>query len=238
MGVIAGANINDNGLIFSLDAANYRSYSGSGNTSFGLVGGIGGTLVNGVGFGSTNSGYFIFDGTNDYIDVDDFNFDFTNGFTICAFCYPTAISNWGRIIDFGLGQANYNIELARYSNTNNFFLEVRSGTAPDQSAIISTGSQFVINKFHFICGVVDGGTPGSVSTARLFYNGNQISSSALGSIVLPSTINRTSNYIARSNWSADSYYQGNIYFIQIYNRALTAKEIKQNYNATKRRYGL
>ena len=71
MGVIAGANINDNGLIFSLDAANFRSYSGSGNTSFGLVGGIGGTLVNGVGFTSTNSGSFIFDGTNDYVFVGD-----------------------------------------------------------------------------------------------------------------------------------------------------------------------
>ena len=69
MGVIAGANINDNGLIFSLDAANFRSYSGSGLTSFGLVGGIGGTLVNGVGYTSSNSGSFIFDGTNDYIDT-------------------------------------------------------------------------------------------------------------------------------------------------------------------------
>ena len=50
MGIISGANILSDGLIYSLDAANFRSYSGSGITSFGLVGGLGGTLVNGTGF--------------------------------------------------------------------------------------------------------------------------------------------------------------------------------------------
>ena len=68
MGIISGANLISDGLVYSLDAANFRSYSGSGLTSFGLVGGLGGTLVNGVGFTSANSGSFIFDGTNDYID--------------------------------------------------------------------------------------------------------------------------------------------------------------------------
>ena len=33
-------------------------------------------------------------------------------------------------------------------------------------------------------------------------------------------------------------YQGNIAVSQIYNRALTATEVLQNYNATKGRYGL
>ena len=69
MGIISGANLIDNGLVYSLDAANFRSYSGSGLTSNALVGGIGATLVNGVGFTSANNGSFIFDGTNDYIDT-------------------------------------------------------------------------------------------------------------------------------------------------------------------------
>ena len=41
-----------NGLVGYWDAANTRSYSGSGITINGLVGGIGGTLLNGVGFSS------------------------------------------------------------------------------------------------------------------------------------------------------------------------------------------
>jgi hypothetical protein len=236
MGVKAGPRIVTNGLIFDLDAAVSRSYSGTGLTANGLIGGIGGTLVNGVGFTSSNNGSFIFDGSNDYIDVADFNFDFSNGFTICAFCYPTAVSNWGRIIDFGLGQQNDNIEFSRYGSGNNFFLEVRSGTAAPQSLVVSSGNQFVINTFHFLAGVVDGGSPGSNTTARLFHNGNQISSSPVGNIVVPNTVNRTLNYIGRSNWVADSYYQGNIYSVYIYNRALSNAEILQNYNATKGRY--
>ena len=69
MGISAGPNSVSNGLVFQLDAANLRSYSGSGNTANGLVSGIGGTLVNGVGFTSSNSGSFIFDGTDDYINI-------------------------------------------------------------------------------------------------------------------------------------------------------------------------
>jgi hypothetical protein len=49
MGVIAGVNAVNDGLICTIDAANFRSYSGPGNTA--------------------NSGSFIFDDTNDYIDV-------------------------------------------------------------------------------------------------------------------------------------------------------------------------
>ena len=72
MGVKAGPRIVKDGLIMYLDAANTRSYSGSGLTANGLIGGIGGTLANGTGFGTTNNGFFIFDGTNDYIDCGNF----------------------------------------------------------------------------------------------------------------------------------------------------------------------
>ena len=68
MGVKAGPRIVQNGLILDVDAAVPRSYSGSGLTANGLIGGIGGTLVNGVGFGTTNNGFFTFDGSNDYIN--------------------------------------------------------------------------------------------------------------------------------------------------------------------------
>ena len=67
MGVKAGPRVSTNGLVFDIDAANSRSYSGSGLTVNSLVSGIGGTLVNGVGFTSSNNGFFSFDGSNDYL---------------------------------------------------------------------------------------------------------------------------------------------------------------------------
>ena len=70
MGLAHSPSIISDGLVFYLDAANRRSYSGSGLTVNGLVGGIGGTLINGTGFSTANNGTFIFDGTNDYILCD------------------------------------------------------------------------------------------------------------------------------------------------------------------------
>jgi hypothetical protein len=70
MGTKYNPRVVTNGLVYYIDAANPRSYSGSGNTAYELqLSGIGGTLVNGVGFSSANNGSFIFDGTNDYIQV-------------------------------------------------------------------------------------------------------------------------------------------------------------------------
>ena len=67
MGIAYNTSQVTDGLVFAIDAANPRSYSGSGITVNGLVSGLGGTLINGAGFTSTNSGSFVFDGTNDYM---------------------------------------------------------------------------------------------------------------------------------------------------------------------------
>jgi len=235
MGIDYNSIITTDGLVGYWDAANPRCYTGTGLTANGLVNVLNGSLVNGVGFTTSYNGTFTFDGSNDYVDIDDFNFNFSNGLTLCAFCYPTAVSNWGRIIDFGLGQDNENLLLGRYSNSNNFFFEVRNNINT-QRLTYSANNEFTANKLHYISGVLDGGSPGSGTTGRIYYNGNLISSLYTGSFVVPSTVNRTSNYIARSNWAADAYYQGSIYSVQIYNRALSAAEILQNYNAMKARY--
>ena len=78
MAVSYNPSIVTDGLVFQVDAANAKSYSGSGTVVNGLVGGIGGTLVNGVGFTSSNNGSFIFDGTNDYFDISSLPANFWN----------------------------------------------------------------------------------------------------------------------------------------------------------------
>ena len=86
MGLSHSPGIVIDGLIYSLDAANTRSYAGSGITANSLVGGAGSTLVNGVGFSSANNGSFFFDGTNDFLlkPADSlFNFG-TGNFTISS----------------------------------------------------------------------------------------------------------------------------------------------------------
>ena len=69
MAVGYNPSIVSDGLVFYIDAANLRSYSGSGVTANGLIGGINGTLVNGVGFTSSNNGSFVFTDISDINDV-------------------------------------------------------------------------------------------------------------------------------------------------------------------------
>jgi hypothetical protein len=67
MGLKHHPRVVTDGLIYYLDAANTRCYSGSGITVNNLLGGIGGTFIGGSGFSSGNSGSFYFNGTTNYI---------------------------------------------------------------------------------------------------------------------------------------------------------------------------
>ena len=69
MGVFAGPEIVEDGLVLALDAGNTKSYPGSGTTWTDLSGnGNNGSLVNGVGYNSGNLGSLSFDGVNDYVN--------------------------------------------------------------------------------------------------------------------------------------------------------------------------
>ena len=58
------------GLVLCLDAANTRSYPGSGTSWYNLAGTINtGVLTNGPTYGSTNLGSIVFDGVDDYVDM-------------------------------------------------------------------------------------------------------------------------------------------------------------------------
>ena len=64
MAVVVNTYIVPEGLIYSLDAANFKSYPGSGTTFNGLFSSTGGTLVNGTGYTSDGGGSFVFFGTS------------------------------------------------------------------------------------------------------------------------------------------------------------------------------
>ena len=109
MGLGHSPTIITDGLVFSLDAANSRSYSGSGLTAFGLIGGINGTLVNGVGFTTSNRGSFIFDGTNDQISTATINLSSTN---------KVSVSCWAKVLNYRETADSSNIVFEFSSNFN------------------------------------------------------------------------------------------------------------------------
>jgi len=69
MGLGHSPSIVRDGLVLYLDAANSKSYPGSGTTFFNLGSSADATLVNGPTYSSNNKGYFTLDGVNDFINT-------------------------------------------------------------------------------------------------------------------------------------------------------------------------
>ena len=63
---------------------------------------------------------------------------------------------------------------------------------------------------------------------RLFKNGQLVGTGTTS----PTTVTRTNNYIGRSNWSADDYYQGYMDDIRLYNYNLSDADVLALYNGS------
>jgi len=225
MGTKYNPSIVRDGLVFYLDAANPRSYSGTGLTANGLVGGIGGTLINGVGFTSSNNGSFIFDGTNDYIAVSGSNFPLGNSPRTLNIWYYTKTSTWA-------------------SNSNNLFWYGTSGSTRQSFGI--DFETYPMMEFYSWDDDINWNTSAPQvgwKNLQVTYDGNTTCRVyEAGILVTTKTLGAQLNTVLSSNvqigaiTSLSHYFDSNISQVSMYNRALTAQEILQNYNATKKRY--
>jgi hypothetical protein len=214
MGISAGPSGVSDGLVFQLDAANLRSYSGSGNTANGLVSGIGGTLVNGVGFSSINGGSFIFDGTNDYIEL---------GTSIQNYSVFTT-SFW---INFNFFDASHRSPLGDDSGQFSYHILFWSGSIYlgfPASYIGITHNNISINTWYNF--VVTKNSSHSVS----FYQNSLL----LGTDFVEAGKLASINKIGRGY----VYDNAKISKVSFYNRPLSATEVMQNFNAMRERYNL
>jgi hypothetical protein len=220
MGIDYNNIIASDGLVFYIDAANPRSYSGTGLTANGLVGGIGGTLINGVGFSSANNGLFSFDGTNDYIEVPSIT-SVTGDFTVAIWFYTTASLDgyYKRLLDLDYITGFW---LGRNANSNSWGGGILESNFPYGIYLPFTNGQW-----HYLVSVRSG-------TTHILY-GDGISNTT-SNTVSNGNLSSTSLLIAREPLFSPSNFNGNISQVSMYNRALSPTEILQNYNATKARY--
>jgi hypothetical protein len=218
MAVKAGPRVVKEGLILHVDAAVSRSYSGTGLTVNGLVGGIGGTLVNGVGFGTTDNGYFIFDGTNDYI-----NFGNSSALQQSS----GTLSAWAKASSPGAGYRGIIAKQGAYGLFYTDSVLVAYDWTAD--APRSTGINIADNTWKNVVLTYQSGVSNGT---RIYINGVS---------VLTTTItiqNQTGNLFGGAEANANQFASCQVSSFKMHNRALTASEVLQNYNATKRRYGL
>jgi hypothetical protein len=211
-----------NGLVTNLDAAQLRSYPGSGSTWTDLSGTSNNvTLINGPTFDSANGGSILFDGVDDYGQLVTFNSN--ANFTFSVFLkYTVSTIGSGLAIIAGYATPPF--------HADRFELRIYDGSlqiVQSYRALIGTfaNSGVLINTIYNISIVRTG------NTYDCYINGVYKSS-------LTSTLTFLTTQIAIGQNSTLEFYKGNMYNIIQYNRALTATEITQNYNATKSRFGL
>ena len=220
-----GAGIVRSGLVLYLDAANKKSYPGTGTVWTDLSdNGNNGTLVNSVGYNSANKGTMIFDGTNDYINtgyfVPNINYTITTYFNFTGSL--TSQFNRGVFSTFSVG--NYN---GIYFGTSG-----QLSTVSSNMWIWTNGNQrydipylFETNRWYQVAFVV------TTNTINIYIN------STLLSQVNTTTTHSDVLNIGRTRFDSN-YWVGNISQVSIYNRALTATEIRQNFNTHRGRYDI
>lgn len=224
MGIAYNPRIVTDGLVLALDAGNRKSYPGSGTTWTDLSGrGNNGTLTNGPTYSSSNGGSIVFDGVDDYVST---------GLVLPS---PSTTPTTFDLV-------------FRFNNTNSYRGLI--GASGYQASGFSIGfmGQTSIRMTYNASGLAyePSWTYDSsvVSQGTFVFDGRNITAYRNSSVI--STYTASFDVVASSSgigignnfqggWGVS---QSNVYCARVYNRALTAAEIQQNFNATRGRYGI
>jgi hypothetical protein len=241
MSLQRGPGIITDGLVFYADAANPRSYiSGSTTTDSLTDNSYKGTLTNGINFSADNQGVLDFDGVDDYISSSYTNIDIQpqDAFTCGAWIYHSKNNSIQFILSFEISLGVGAIPLYIW-DTN----KVRFGVADTR---VSGGNAYVkesidplpLNEWYYVVCVKNPtplGPPHLDGT--MYWNGVEVSTRNAFNGAITSTTN--GNLIIGKRGAVNtSFFGGDLSSLKLYNRALSADEVLQNYNALKGRFGL
>tara|TARA_R100001509_G_scaffold164991_1_gene144584 strand:- start:44 stop:736 length:693 start_codon:yes stop_codon:yes gene_type:complete len=216
------------GLVLALDAGNVKSYPGSGTTWTDLTGNSNnGTLNNGPTFSSDNGGSIVFDGTNDSVSVNNqldpiaygLFADSSSEWTVSSFFNSDALANSNRAITGKAGGVGGNATYVVFTTNSNLRVRLRGGTVEDIATISA-------DIWYNVVVTWDG------TTSKSYLNGVFLQNNAVGT-----KSKQAQNFsIGSAAGGGNTRWDGKISQTLVYNRALTAAEVTQNYNALKGRY--
>jgi len=217
MALSRGPKIITDGLILCLDAADKKSYSGSGTTWYDRSGNdYDGTLINDPTFSDANGGCLVFDGVDDYVNAPltksaSCTFSFwakTTTIVTTPMLFNAGASGGGPDLYFAHGKISWNT----WNGASNSFA--------------STPASVTDGNYHHYVVVND-----SASNAKLYYDGVLLGTATY--------VDASANTNLTIGGNTASYiWDGNIASTTIYNRAVTASAVLQNFNALKSRFGL
>lgn len=214
-----------NGLVLCLDAGNRKSFPGTGTAWTDLSGnGRNGTLtsMDGTNFNSANGGSLIFDGNNEFV--------------ACSGSITTSAATFIAWIRRNGNQDTYDgILYSRGTNVTgmNFYTSNQLGYTWNNAVNTYTWVSGLTIPDLAWCMVVVSVTS-TTATAYLCQSGGITSAT--------NTVSHTGTTLDDIKIAQDDFggrfFNGNISQVSVYNRALTAGEIAQNFNATRSRFGI
>jgi hypothetical protein len=227
------------GLVLCLDAADRNSYVSGSTTWFNVAGSNNGTLTNGPTFNTGSGGSIVFDGTNDYIEITPIpSLNNVSQFTYSGFVTFGTKSTWGNAF-FSYGQSGVftnDILIAWDLASSKLFVQVNNG-------VDGAGSYpYALPSTWFNISVVyNGSLSGNNNRLKMYINSLEVSLTY--DYTVPSTTASPSGTLCRLGTYASDVsnvwaLNGKIANTLLYNRALSASEVAQNYNAQKSRFGL
>lgn len=175
-----------------------------------------GQLVNGVRESSDSLGALVFDGSNDYVNAP------VTKTASCTFsCWAKTTTLSGNPMLFNAGPDGTGPDLFFYSG----YIHWNTWDGSN-NPFASTPSSVTDGNWHYYVVVND-----ASSNAKLYYDGV-----FLGSATYRIASNNTNLTIGGTTGSYQ--WNGSISNFQVHNRALSAQEVQQNFNATRGRYGI
>ena len=230
MGLDHSPLIVTDGLTFYLDAANTKSYSGSGNTVLNIAStsAIGATKTAGIAFSSTSAPTFVATADSNYL-LSDYTLASGTSFTVCIWFKRVGNNYWTAL--FGNEVWNSGTGYVAMLTNANSITFTRGGA----EELNYSNAGFASSNFNFYAFVKNP----SGSNSFIYINGVQVASGSISNVAI------SKPFVFNTRWenngvapSPGDSRQSQFAQMYVYNRALTASEIVQNYNATKRRYGL
>jgi Concanavalin A-like lectin/glucanases superfamily len=158
-----------------------------------------------------------FDGVSGHISLPAMNINYAQGFSLEVWVRYNSFKNWSRIVDFGNGSPSDNILLLNPGTSNTLLFQIHRGTDAQN---IQVANFLDVGKWMHIAV-----TQEPSGNTKIYKNGQLIQS---GTCQTPNTLNRTLNYIGRSNWAGDGFFDGQMAEFRLWNKARTEAEIKDN----------
>jgi hypothetical protein len=223
MGISGGPDMIQEGLLISLDASDRNSYV-SGSTAWRDLSGNNRTftIVNSTTFGGN---HIELPGSGSRIQLVE-NFDWS--------AIPFTLSSWINMTDqtypsvYDLIQAgNGHLSLNAASTPN---LDIRI-TAGGGVSVVSGGT-ILLNQWYNLVATREG------NNYKLYINGSLVGTGTSSVLVYDANMKGVNIGYSPDVDAVTRTMNGKIGNAQIYNRALSATEIEQNYNALKSRFGL